>query len=137
MRPSTVDCLAIQQAAGEAAKGGPAAPNPNTADRLVCGLRIAVGRIQLGGRPLLMLTNALTAITQRRVVDRTGLTGEWEFDISFNPPAPPPGRELPPPDPNAASLFTVLEEQLGLKLEAARLPMSVMVVDRVEHPAED
>ena len=84
-----------------------------------------------------MLTNGLTAITQRRVVDRTGLTGEWEFDITFNPPAPPPGREVPPPDPDAASLFTVLQEQLGLKLESARLPMPVMVVDRVEPPVQD
>jgi uncharacterized protein (TIGR03435 family) len=137
IRRSTVDCLAIQRAADAAAKGGPPAPNPNTPDRVACGMRVTVGRIQFGGRPLAMLTNVLTAITQRRVVDRTGLTGEWEFDITFNPPAPPPGIELPPPDPDAASLFTVLEEQLGLKLEAARLPMPVMVVDRVELPVED
>lgn len=137
LRPSTVDCLAIQRAGDEAAKGGPPAPNPNTPDRLVCGMRISVGRIQFGGRPMTMLTDALTAITQRRVVDRTGLTGFWEFDISFNPPAPPPGREAPPPDPDTASLFTVLQEQLGLKLESARQPMPVMVVDRVEPPVED
>ena len=137
MRPSTVDCLAIQRAADDAAKGGPPAPDPNTPDRLVCGLRVAVGRIQFGGRPLSRLTNVLTAITQRRVVDRTGLTGDWEFDITFTPPTIPPGRELPPPDPDAASLFTVLQEQLGLRLEAARLPMPVLVVDRVERPVED
>ena len=137
LRPSTVDCLAIQRAGDEAAKGGPPAPNPNTPERLVCGMRISVGRIQFGGRPMTMLTDALTAITQRRVVDRTGLTGFWEFDISFNPPAPPPGREAPPPDPDTASLFPVLQEQLGLKLESARLPMPVMVVDRVEPPVED
>ena len=52
-------------------------------------------------------------------------------------PAPPPGIEAPPPNPDAASLFTVLQEQLGLKLESARLPMPVMVVDRVEPPVED
>jgi uncharacterized protein (TIGR03435 family) len=137
LRPSTVDCLAIRRAEDEAAKGGPPAPNPNTPDRVVCGLRISVGRIQFGGRPLTVLTNGLTAITQRRVVESTGLTGDWEFDISFNPPSVPPGVELPPPDPDAASLFTVLQEQLGLKLEAARLPMQVMVVDRVERPVED
>jgi uncharacterized protein (TIGR03435 family) len=83
------------------------------------------------------LTNALTSITQRRVVDRTGITGDWEFDIRFTPPATPPGIELPPPDPDAASLFTVLQEQLGLKLEAARMPMPVMVVDGVDRPVED
>lgn len=137
IRRSTVDCLAIQRATDEAAKGGPAAPDPNTPDRMVCGMRVSVGRIQVGGRPLSMLTNVLTAMTQRRVVDRTGLTGDWEFDISFTPPSPPPGIELPPPDPDAASLFTVLQEQLGLRLEAARVPMPVMVVDRVELPVED
>jgi uncharacterized protein (TIGR03435 family) len=138
MRRSTVDCPAIQRATDEAAKGGPPAPNPNTPDRMVCGMRVSIGRIQFGGRPLSpTLTNVLTAITQRRVVDRTGLTGEWEFDISFTPPSPPPGIELPPPDPDAASLFTVLQERLGLKLEAARLPMPVMEVERVEPPLED
>jgi hypothetical protein len=137
IRRSTVDCLAIQRAADEAAKGGPPAPNPNTPDRLVCGLRVGIGGIQFGGRPLAMLTNVLTAITQRRVVDRTGFTGDWEFDISFNALAAQPGIELPSPDPDADTLFTVLQEQLGLRLEAARLPMTVMVVDRVELPVED
>lgn len=100
-------------------------------------MRIGVGRIQFGGRPMTTLVNALTSITQRRVVDRTDLAGDWQFDISFNPPAPPPGVEAPPPNPDAASLFTVLQEQLGLKLDAVRLPLPIMVVDRVERPAED
>jgi len=135
--PSAVDCLAIQRATDEASRGGPPVPNPNTPDRLTCGMRVSAGRIQFGGRPLSILTNALTAITQRRVVDRTGLAGDWQFDISFNPPAPPPGIDLPPPDPSTGSLFTVLQEELGLKLETARIPMPVMVIDRVERPVED
>jgi uncharacterized protein (TIGR03435 family) len=139
LRRSTVDCLAIQKAADAAAKGGPPAPNPNTPDRLACGLRISIGRIQMGGRSMPLLLNALTAITQRRVVDRTGLTGDWELDITFNPPTLPPGLvgQPPPPNPDVASLFTVLQEQLGLKLEAARKPISVLVVDSVELPVED
>lgn len=129
LRQATVDCLAIQKAADAAAKG----------DRLACGLRISIGRIQMGGRSMTLLLNALTAITQRRVVDRTGLTGDWELDITFNPPTLPPGLVGPPPPPNpdVASLFTVLQEQLGLKLEPARTPMPVMVVDSVEQPVED
>ena len=137
MQPSTVDCLAIQRATDEAAKGGPPAPDPNTPDRMICGMRVSMGRIQFGGRPMSTLVNALTSITQRRVVDRTGLTGDWQFDMSFNPPAPPPGVEAPPPNPDVPSLFTVLQEHLGLKLDAARLPMPVMVVDSVERPVED
>ena len=136
MRRSTVDCLAIRRAADEAAKGGPPAPNPNTPGRVSCGLMITIGRIQLGGRPLSDLTNALTAMTQRRVVDRTGLTGEWEIDISFTPPSISPGTDGLPPDLGMASLFTAIQEELGLKLEATRLPTSVMVVDHVERPVE-
>jgi uncharacterized protein (TIGR03435 family) len=89
IQPSTVDCLAIQKAGDAAAKGGPPAPNPNTPDRVVCGLRVGIGRIQAGGRSIPALLNVLTSISQRRVVDRTGLTGEWQFDITFTPPAPP------------------------------------------------
>lgn len=137
LRPATYDCAGLLRAQDEQAKGGPPAPNPNTPDRMVCGMRVGVGRIQFGGRPLTVLTNTLTAMTQRRVVDATGLTGDWEFDISFNPPAPPPGADVPPPNLDAPSLFTVLQEQLGLKLQSSRLPMPVMVVDRVERPVED
>jgi uncharacterized protein (TIGR03435 family) len=137
LRPSTYDCAGLLRAQDEAAKGGSPAPNPNTPDHLVCGMRVSVGRIQFGGRPLSVLNNTLTAMTQRRVVDETGLAGNWDFDISFNPPAPPPGIDVPPANLEAPSLFTVLQEQLGLKLQAGKLPMSVMVVDRVERPIED
>jgi uncharacterized protein (TIGR03435 family) len=50
---------------------------------------------------------------------------------------PGPAGEPAPVDADAPSLFTVLQEQLGLKLEAARMPMPVMVVERVERPIED
>jgi uncharacterized protein (TIGR03435 family) len=76
-------------------------------------------------------------MTERRVVDATGLAGEWEFDISFNPPAPPPGVDVPTANLDAASLFTVLQEQLGLRLQSDRMTMPVMVVDRAERPLED
>ena len=137
LRQSTYNCAGLVRAQDEAAKGGPPAPNPNTPDRMVCGMRVSVGRIQFGGRTLALLTNTLTAMTQRRVMDATGVTGDWEFDISFNPPAPPPGIDVPPANLDAPSLYTVLQEHLGLKLQSARLPMTVMVVDRVERPLED
>ena len=137
LRASTFDCAGLLKAQDEAAKGGPPAANPNTPDRLVCGLRVAVGRIQFGGRPIGFLTNTLTAMTQRRVVDDTGLAGEWEFDITFNPPSPPPGVEVPAANLDLPSLFTVLQEQLGVKLQSARLPMPVTIVDRVERPVSD
>jgi len=77
---------------------------------------------------------------QRFVVDKTGLTERFDLNLTWTPerlPAgsPPPG--IPPVDPNGASLVTALQEQLGLKLEAARGPVSVLVIDRVEHPTPD
>jgi uncharacterized protein (TIGR03435 family) len=137
LRQSTYDCAGLSRAQDDAAKGGPPAPTPNTPDHVVCGLRVNVGRIQFGGRPLAAVLDILTAMTRRRVIDETGLAGNWELDITFNPPAPPPGIEVPPANLDAPSLFTVLQEQLGLKLESARVPMSVMVIDRLERPVED
>ena len=79
----------------------------------------------------------------RRVVDRTGLTGGFDLAFYFdNRPIPgvgfggglrtPPGAEPPPAD--AVSIFTALEEQLGLKLEAQTGPVEVLVIDHVERP---
>ncbi len=118
LRPSTADCLAIRRAADDAARGGPAAPAPNTPERVVCGIRNNGRRIQFGGYPMAMLTDLLTTAVQRRVVDSTGLTGNWEFDLSFAPPQL--GTAADAVDPNGPSLFTALQEQLGLRLQPAR-----------------
>jgi uncharacterized protein (TIGR03435 family) len=136
LRPSTFDCLGYQQARDAAARGGPPAVDPNTPDRVVCGIRNSGRRLQFGGSPMTMVASMLAIITERRVVDRTGLTGNWAFDISFaRPQSDPAGSGLPTED--APSIFTVLQEELALTLEPARVPMPVMVVDRVERPVED
>jgi uncharacterized protein (TIGR03435 family) len=74
------------------------------------------------------VTRTLSGLVQRPVVDRTGLTGEFDIVLVFarDPgfgPTPPPGITLPPPPENAPSLFTALQEQLGLKLEPTRAPL--------------
>jgi uncharacterized protein (TIGR03435 family) len=74
------------------------------------------------------------------VFDKTGLAERFAFNLAWTPDqipteAPPPG--IPPIDPNGPSLVTALQEQLGLKLEATKGPVEVLVIDRVEHPTED
>jgi uncharacterized protein (TIGR03435 family) len=78
----------------------------------------------------------------RQVVDRTGLSGNWHFELAFAAELPPgtqlpPGVEPPPPDPDAPNLFTAIQEQLGLKLEATRGPVEVYVIESIEKPTPD
>jgi uncharacterized protein (TIGR03435 family) len=76
-------------------------------------------------------------------VDKTGLTGLYEFELEFTPdqlpqgPPPPGAPPLPPIDPNGPSIFTALQEQLGLKLDSQRGPVEVVVIDSVERPTPD
>ena len=98
------------------------------------------GRIAFGGLPISTFANGLAGQVGRVVVDRTGLEGNWDFELKFTaePPAGlPPGTELPAPDPNAPSIFTALQEQLGLKLQATKGPVEVFVIDSVEQPIPD
>ena len=135
LRPAKVDCAA--QAAA-AAKGGPPAssgqPGPGG-----CVLNINPISIRGGGATMAMLGNLLVGSAQRLVIDRTGLTGNWDFEVKYTPDASqiPPGMSLadaPGVDPNGPSLFTALEEQLGLKLRPARGPVEVLVIDSVQQP---
>jgi len=89
------------------------------------------------------LTNLLTFFVGRTVVDRTGIQGHFEITL-------PPWRPVnmlgtqpivddrePIPDPNDASIFNILQEQLGLRLESSRAPIDIYVVDHLERPSEN
>jgi len=71
----------------------------------------------------------------RIVVDKTNLTGRYDWTLHWAPWQELPGGE--PPDPNAPSLFTALQEQLGLKLEPAKGQVEVVVSDHGELPSEN
>ena len=133
---STVDCAA--------ASGSRAAPQPaSPGEPPVCGMRIGPGQMLLGGVPMSRFATVLVPFAGRLVVDRTDLTGTYNLQLSWTPqgrllgPAPDGAPPLPPTDPNGASLFASIQEQLGLKLEPTRAPVEVVVIDRVERPSPD
>ena len=96
--------------------------------------------------PLSQLVQFLSQNMGRTVIDKTGLDGLYDYNVSYTPdqvPAPPPGGAPPgaPPlpaiDPNGPSLSTAIQEQLGLKLDSTRGPVTVFVIDKVSQPTPD
>jgi uncharacterized protein (TIGR03435 family) len=131
LRQSTTDCAELARDAGASGAPWP----PRSADgRILCGLQIQGNTLAAGGYPMSEFQRYLTGQTQRAVIDRTGLEGAWDFELTFAPPevaADAAGdREVP-------TLFTALQEQLGLRLDATRGPAEVLVIDRVERPTPD
>jgi uncharacterized protein (TIGR03435 family) len=84
-----------------------------------------------------------SVVLDRPVVDQTALAGRWDFTLNWTPDdsqfggmgakIPPPTDATNPP-PN---LYTAIQEQIGLKLEATRAPADVIVIDHVEKPSEN
>jgi len=137
LKKSTVDCDAIQTARLTAEARGAAAPPPVSPDgRPVCGFRGVQGGgpgvpggLQAGGIPMWQLANLLPRFVERTVVDRTGLEGYYDWQLLFSPPRAA--------DQSGGSIFTALQEQMGLKLESTRALVEVWVVDRLERPTPD
>jgi uncharacterized protein (TIGR03435 family) len=65
----------------------------------------------------------------RPVIDKTGLTGKYDFELEWASGDPPP------PEATAPSIFTAVQEQLGLKLESVKAPFSIVVIDQAERPS--
>ncbi len=93
--------------------------------------------------PMSQFTAVLQNSTDRPVVDQSGLTGRYDFTLNFTPDAAMAALLGGPPapagdNPDAApDLFAAFQQQLGLKLEPARAPVDVMVIDKVERPSEN
>jgi len=116
---------------------------PDDLSRGPCGfLFILPGHLMGQQAAIGRLTEALSRLTDRVVVDRTALTGRYDMKLEYTPDvAPPAGAPglpaLPPVDPNGPSLFMALEEQLGLKLVAQKGAVLILVIDHVDRPAEN
>jgi len=115
------------------------------------GPRIGItGRGQINGTgvPVNLLAELLSRQLGRRVVDKTGLSGNYDFTLQWTPdetqPQAPSASEgdaarlsssSPAPASADASLFTALQEQLGLRLESQRGSVDVVVIDHIEEPS--
>jgi uncharacterized protein (TIGR03435 family) len=91
------------------------------------------------------IVQALSSTLGRTVVDKTGLKGLYDLKLQWTPDAPPTGGApaaigAEPPsviDPNGPSIFTAVQEQLGLRLESTKGPVDVLVIDNVQKPTEN
>ncbi len=136
LRRSDVNCDAAIAAGRKRNLAGERLEAPLPGVRPTCGAVGGVASLTGGAVQLSILAGMLGAALGRPVVDRTGLTGRFDIDFKAAPPQAGPGAagsplaELPP-------LFTAVEDQLGLKLVQGRGPVDVLVIDRLEMPAEN
>jgi uncharacterized protein (TIGR03435 family) len=126
LRPSTVQCPGVPDAAARA----PLAPGA----RPKCAATLGIGSMTGDGVPLSNLIGMLAAQLQRPVVDRTGLSGRFDIDLTSS--GVPTGTAAGGAD-DRPSVFTAIQEQLGLKLESQRGPVTLTVFDRIEMPTEN
>jgi uncharacterized protein (TIGR03435 family) len=140
LRRSDVDCAALASAARRAASSAlPVQPEQARATR--CRISRGLGTIAIDGRPLVQLASSLSNIVGRPVVDWTGLSGNFDVDLTWTPGQMPPSfprsDEPPAASSDGPSIFTAIREQLGLKLVAQKGPGDVLVIERAERPAVD
>jgi uncharacterized protein (TIGR03435 family) len=160
---STDDCekiVAERRAAAAAARAGGAGPVPFTMpgpnEKPVCTINmrptpVANGMPVLnfrgGGQPIQVIANQVSSFLNKRVVDRTGLTGLYDFELQFSmggqmlttqAPGGTGGTGTTPSAPidDGPTMFDAVRE-LGLKLESERGPVEHLVIDSVERPTED
>ena len=104
-----------------------------------------------GGKvPMAEFVRVLSMAMGRPVIDRTGFTEPFDFRLDFSPddtvsglprpigPGGDPAAPAPAADPTGPpQIFAALQEQLGLRLESAKGPVEVLVVDHVERPTQN
>jgi uncharacterized protein (TIGR03435 family) len=91
------------------------------------GFEMDSGRIHSMAVPLSYLAGSLSTVLNRTVLDKTGLAGKFDYTVFYAPDGAPADDDRP-------SLYTALEQQLGLRLESAKGPVEFLVIDHAEKP---
>jgi uncharacterized protein (TIGR03435 family) len=141
------------------AKGGPKLHEAKPGDTYPNGIKgfdgpggpgmmhMGPGQLTAQALPMSSVAQLLSSQLGRTVQDKTGLTGKYDFTLQWTPDrnappmhgAPEPGQQGPgaaaPTDSSGPSLFTAIQEQLGLKLESRKGPVEVLIIDHVETPS--
>ena len=139
LRRSDVDCNALFARGRAGAAPPPPPPPPGQVPQ--CGIRVGLSSLSFGSQSVPAMARLLERAVGRPVVDRTALEGLFDLILDFDPTGLP-GANRPPgvavPDTSdKPSLYTALQEQAGLKLEAGRGPIDVLVIESAEHPVEN
>jgi uncharacterized protein (TIGR03435 family) len=124
MRPSPAYSLVIDQPQrGVNGKMTAARGECGTA----CGMHLGPGTLAARKVPVAQLAELLSQVTGRLVTDDTGLAGSFDFDLRWS-------HDLQQAASDAPSIFTAVQEQLGLKLATVTAPVDYLVIDRIERP---
>ena len=118
----------------------PPAPVPGEPVPVPCGRLYSWGPVISGGRVTMpQLAESIANVMGRPVIDKTGFTGKFDVHLEFNlvGTAYRPVNPDAPTDTSRPTIFTALEDQLGLKLESQKGPAEILVVDHAEKPAGD
>jgi uncharacterized protein (TIGR03435 family) len=143
--PTEIDCaarIAAERAAAEDARDAGTPPRAREgSDRNApaprCTLRVVGDRLE-GDTTIANLTMMLRTFTGREVMDKTGLTGFYRVTMNFDSIAARRGADPAAQRPDAPpSIFTALQEQLGMKLQSSRAEVGRLVIDRIERPSKD
>jgi len=140
IRPSEMAC--VTQSGEPRPAPRKALPSPTVG--LPCGLRMAFGHMSGGGLRLDQVTLALSRVTGRQVIDQTGLAGTVDLVLNFTPESVQLQSDdnraqtsAALVDPAAPSIFTAIQEQLGLRLEPTQGAIEVLVIDAIGQPTPD
>jgi uncharacterized protein (TIGR03435 family) len=95
-----------------------------------CGMRLGPGTLTARKVPIRQVAELLSQVTGRLVIDETGVNEPLDLDLHWSPDSPQAATDAP-------SVFTAVQEQLGLRLEPRRLPQRVLVIESIQPPTPD